>query len=75
MWRLVAKLMWAFNIYEPLDPKTGKVQHLDENAYSSSILVSPLPFKVRIVPRSEEVLRTVRREKAGALEFLSQFDG
>lgn len=74
LWRTVAKLMWAFDILEPLDPATGKTIPIDENAFSSSILVAPLPFKVRIVPRSEKVLQSIRREKEGALDFLRQFD-
>jgi cytochrome P450 len=74
MWRIVAKLLWAFDILEPLG-SDGKVEHLDENAYNSCILVSPLPFKVRLVPRSKAVLEQVRRDKAEAEAFLSQFDG
>lgn len=74
MWRITAKLLWAFNIYEPTDPVTGEILPLDENAYNSCILVSPLPFKVRVVPRSEAVLKSVKREKAEALKFLSQFN-
>ncbi|KAJ5910349.1 hypothetical protein N7504_004992 [Penicillium tannophilum] len=74
MWRITAKLLWAFSILEPVNPKTGKVQPLDENAYNSCILVSPLPFKVRVVPRSDKHLATVKQEKAEALQFLSQWD-
>ncbi|KAL1896114.1 hypothetical protein Sste5346_004854 [Sporothrix stenoceras] len=73
MWRITAKLLWAFNLKEPLDPVTGKVVPLDENAYNSCILVSPLPFKLRVEPRSEAVLQTVKREKAEALAFMSQY--
>jgi len=74
MWRITAKLLWAFTILEPIDSKTGKVQPLDENAYNSCILVSPLPFKVRVVSRSDKHLATVKQEKAEALRFLSQWD-
>lgn len=74
MWRIVAKLMWAFNLHEPIDEDTGKTVPLDENAYTSCILVSPLPFKVLVEPRSQEVLQSVKRAKAEALDFLSQYD-
>jgi cytochrome P450 len=74
MWRITGKLLWAFNIYEPTDPATGKTMPLDENAYNWCILVSPLPFKVRVVPRSQHILQAVKRDKAEALEFLSQFE-
>ncbi|CAI4218720.1 unnamed protein product [Parascedosporium putredinis] len=74
MWRIAAKLLWAFEFAEPLDPATGKVQHLDPDAYTSSNLVCPLPFKVRIKPRSETHVEIIKKEVAGAMEFLSQYD-
>lgn len=74
MWRITAKLLWAFNVLEPVDPMTGAVIPLNENAYTSCILVSPLPFKVRVVPRSNAHLATVRRDKAEALKIMSQWE-
>jgi hypothetical protein len=68
MWRIAAKLIWAFKIYE--DPTAP----LDVDAYSSSILVSPLPFKVRVEPRSQKHMETVQRELVQALDFLKQYE-
>jgi hypothetical protein len=73
MWRIAAKLLWAFDISEPVDEK-GNVIPLDPDAYTSAILVRPQPFKVRVVPRSQAHLEAIERELAGAMEFMSQFE-
>lgn len=74
MWRTVAKLLWAFDIAEPLDPVTGELQPLDVNAFDSSILLCPKPYKVRMVPRSEKHVATIQSELAGSLSFLSKWN-
>lgn len=71
MWRIAAKLLWAYEFAEPIDPATGKVMPLDPDRYNPGILQAPLPFKVRITPRSEQHVATIRRELAGALDFLA----
>jgi cytochrome P450 len=68
MWRIAAKLIWAFDIGElPEKP-------LDVDAYTSSILVSPLPFQVSVKPRSEKHLACIKRELVEAQEFLKQYE-
>lgn len=74
MWRITAKLLWAFEFSEPLDPVTGRVQPLDPDAYTSANLVCPLPYNVRIKPRSKAHVEAIKRELAGAEEFLSQYN-
>jgi hypothetical protein len=74
MWRITAKLLWAFEFSEPIDPVTGKVQPLDENAYTSSNLVCPLPYRVSIKPRSDEHLAVIRRDLGAALDFLKPYE-
>jgi hypothetical protein len=74
MWRITAKLLWAFEFSEPIDPVTGKVQPIDPSAYTSANLVCPLPFKVNIKPRSDAHVTVIRRELDSAAEFLSQYD-
>jgi len=74
MWRITAKLLWAFDISEPVDPVTGKVIPLDVDAYNSAVLLCPLPFKVKVVPRSKEHLACVERELEAAQKFMSQWD-
>lgn len=73
MWRVASKLLWAFDISEPIDPKTGRKITLDANAYNPGITQAPLPFKARIVPRSEEHAAALRKELKSALEFLAPF--
>ncbi|CZR64449.1 related to O-methylsterigmatocystin oxidoreductase [Phialocephala subalpina] len=68
-----AGLLWAFDISEPTDIM-GNTLPLDPNGYTSAILVSPLPFKVKVIPRSKEHLVSIERELVGALEFLSQWE-
>ncbi|KAK7206979.1 putative cytochrome P450 oxidoreductase [Myxozyma melibiosi] len=70
MWRIAARILWGFNVEEPIDPETGKVVHLDTHRYNPGILQAPLPFKVRITPRSEQHAETMRKELDGALDFL-----
>lgn len=74
MWRITAKLLWAFEFSEPIDPVTGEVQPLDPNAYTSANLVCPLPYKVNIKPRSPAHIEVIKRELKGSMEFLSQYD-
>lgn len=74
MWRIAAKLLWAFEFAEPIDPKTGRVIPLDPNAYNPGILQAPLPFNVRITPRSQAHIEIIKKEKDSALAFLKQFD-
>ncbi|KAJ4361114.1 uncharacterized protein N0V89_001683 [Didymosphaeria variabile] len=74
MWRVAAKLLWAFEFAEPIDPVTGKVIPLDVNAYTSANLVRPMEFKVRVKPRSDKHLKVMEGELSGAIEFLKQFE-
>ncbi|OCK74678.1 putative cytochrome P450 oxidoreductase [Lepidopterella palustris CBS 459.81] len=73
-WRIAAKILWAFDILEPLDPVTGEIQPLDTNHYAPGLLMTPLPFKVRLVPRSPEHEATIKSELDAALEFLSPWE-
>ena len=73
-WRIVAKLLWAFEFSEPTDPKTGKTIPLDTEAYHIGLLHSPLPFNVNIKPRSEMHIEVIRREAKAALQSLAKWD-
>jgi hypothetical protein len=57
-----------------MDPLTGKEIPIDINAYKSGLAQSPLPFKVRIEPRSAAHAATIRREWNEAKEILSKYD-
>lgn len=73
MWRITSKLLWAFDISEPIDPATGETITLDPYAYNPGITQAPLPFKVRITPRSKEHAAALRTELQSSLEFLLPF--
>jgi len=47
---------------------------LDPYAYNPGILQAPLPFEVQIKPRSAEHVAKIKKELAGALDFLKQYD-
>jgi len=74
MWRITAKLLWAFEFAEPLDPVTGQVQPLDDEAYQYGILQSPLPFRIRVKVRSEAHAAVIKAELNGAMECLSRYN-
>ncbi|KAK6067266.1 cytochrome P450 2D18 [Seiridium cupressi] len=74
MWRITAKLLWAFEIAEPIDENTGETIHLDKEAFSSAILACPLPFKIHLTPRSEEHLAMVEKELGNAQSFMSMWE-
>ncbi|KAF2774012.1 putative cytochrome P450 oxidoreductase [Teratosphaeria nubilosa] len=74
MWRIAAKLLWAFEFAEPVDEVTGKTIPLDTHAYNAGILQAPLPFKVKITPRSKQHAATIEKELTGALDFLRPWE-
>jgi hypothetical protein len=74
MWRIAAKLLWAFEFEEPIDPKTGKAISIDENAYNRGILQAPLPFDVRVTPRSAGHVAAIKNEIVAAKAFLAPWE-
>lgn len=74
MWRIAAKLLWAFEFSEYVDPATGKRFPLDAEAYNPGILQAPLPFKIAIKPRSAEHVARIKQERDDALAFLRQYE-
>ena len=73
-WRLIARLLWAFNIEPAIDEKTGKEVELDTEAFTDGLVTRPLPFQVRFVPRSAKHVDVIRNENERAQEFLRQYD-
>lgn len=72
-WRIVAKLLWAFEIQEPKDAD-GKTIPLDINDYSNGLLHAPNPYKVIFKPRSQQHVDTVNRMYKSAIEDLKPFE-
>lgn len=69
-------MLWAFDFYEPLDPKTGQVIPLgtSDSDYEAGIVVKPRPFSVRVVPRSPEHAASIARDLADAENFLAPWE-
>ena len=73
MWRIIAKVLWGFNITKALD-EAGNPIPIDTDAYNQGILQGPLPFKAVITPRSEAHVATIRREYAEVAALLAKFE-
>ncbi|KAI9835777.1 MAG: hypothetical protein M1819_001956 [Sarea resinae] len=73
-WRSIAKILWGFKISKATDPVTGKEIPIDINGYKEGLAQAPLPYEVRIEPRSAAHAATVRREWAEAKESLAQYE-
>jgi hypothetical protein len=74
MWRIAAKLLWAFEFAEPVEAETGKTIPIDADAYNRGILQAPLHFKVKITPRSAQHIAAIKGEITGATAFLAPWD-
>jgi hypothetical protein len=74
MWRIMAKILWAFTITKETDPTTGQPIEIDTDAYNPGILQAPLPFKAKIVPRSQAHVETIRREWRESRDVLAKFE-
>ncbi|OCL14884.1 cytochrome P450 [Glonium stellatum] len=73
-WRMLSKILWAFQINEPTDPITGKTIPIDPEAYETGLLHAPLPFKASIKPRSSAHIDTIRREMAEARKVFVKWE-
>ncbi|KAK5230209.1 hypothetical protein LTR47_001310 [Exophiala xenobiotica] len=62
------ELLWAFEFEELPD------RPIDVNAYTSSNLVRPLEYEVKVTPRSKQHEKVIKTELTGALDFLGQYD-
>jgi hypothetical protein len=68
MWRTTAKLLWAFNFYEDAS------EPIDVEAYEGGLTREPAPFTLKIVPRVEERMATIKRELLEAQTLLSSYE-
>ncbi|KAH3956449.1 hypothetical protein HBH98_051550 [Parastagonospora nodorum] len=69
----VCRLIWAYKI-EPAVDEDGNEVPVDIFAYTNGSNWRPEPFKVKFMPRSEAIKRTIEREGKQALENLSKYD-
>ena len=74
MWRVTAKILWAYNIEPAVDPSTGEKITLDPEDYHEGISHTPRPYKVHFRPRSEAHGDTIKQEAEFARKTLAAFD-
>lgn len=73
MWRIAAKLLWAFEFSQEIDPETKQPIPIDTHAYTPGVAQFPHPFKVQIKPRSESHVRTIIAEKQNSAALLELY--
>jgi hypothetical protein len=66
-------MLRAFSIEQAVD-RYGKVIELDPDAYEVGMTAEPLPFKVRIVPRTAKHADVVRKAASDAQEYLRMWE-
>jgi hypothetical protein len=64
----IARLLWAFNFERVVEG--GKEVVPDPTALSQGFLVQPLPFPVKLVPRSQKHAEVLRKEWQTCEELL-----
>ncbi|KAF7556454.1 hypothetical protein G7Z17_g1446 [Cylindrodendrum hubeiense] len=74
MFIIAVNFLWAFNIRPGLDDK-GREVFPDPKAYGVSQVSSPLPFRVRLEPRSEAIKDMLTEDAAAATLGLQAYDG
>lgn len=75
VWITVARLLWAFDMRKKRDPNTGVEVPVDIFAFTNGLNMRPQQFLCDIVPRSDDIRRTVEREGLDALMELKPLDG
>jgi hypothetical protein len=73
-WRIVARILWAFNIEPAIDERTGKPVELDLDAYIDGLIMQPAPYKVRITPRSEKHVEVIRQDYENVKDYLKKWE-
>lgn len=71
---MVAKVLWAFDIQIPIDPKTGECFKLDPDNYNEGFLHGPAPFEAIFAPRSQKHMDVIKAELPGAKSFLKPYE-
>ncbi|KAM7193238.1 putative cytochrome P450 E-class, group I [Rhypophila sp. PSN 637] len=74
-WVTVARLLWGFEFKKAVDEKTGKEIDVDIFAFTNGLNMRPVPFRCRILPRSDEIREAMLREGEQALRDLKVHEG
>jgi cytochrome P450 len=73
LWRMIAQILWAFEIKQPIDEHGNQVD-LDETAYTDGMVLSLKPFMVRLTPRSAKHAEIVMKAAEESKDFLRQWE-
>lgn len=73
MWRIAAKLLWAFDFSQEIDSVTKQPIPINTHAYTPGVAMFPMPFKVQIKPRSEAHVRTIDAERKASIDVLDLY--
>ncbi|OAG03879.1 cytochrome P450 oxidoreductase-like protein [Paraphaeosphaeria sporulosa] len=73
LWRLTARLLWAYSIKPELDEKGNELE-IDTDAYDDGLLCCPKPFNVRFVPRSEKHVEVIKKDFEAVEDYLKTWE-
>lgn len=73
-WRMIANLLWAYDIEPAIDEHSGKAVDLDLEAYEDGLMNLPKPFKVAFKPRSDQHAKINREVYRSKQEFLRSWE-
>lgn len=72
-WRITARLLWAFEIHQAVDPETGNSIVIDVENYQEGLNHCPKPFQAIFKPRSQAYIDTISREAEMSMETLQPY--
>jgi hypothetical protein len=74
MWRMLAKLIWAYDILPAVDPQTGEPAVLDVDDCFDGVLRFPKPFKVQFKARNAKRESIIRQSFKEAEQFIARWE-
>ncbi|KAF1962487.1 cytochrome P450 [Byssothecium circinans] len=72
-WMIMARVLWGFIISPAVDGSGNEIE-LDIDAYTTGLSYEPLPFKLMIVPRSEEHAELIWKEFKDVDAYLREWE-
>ena len=73
-WRMLAALLWAFNIEHAVDEKSGQKIEIDPEAFEDKLITGPKPFRVKFTPRSQLHVNVIKRELGEVSGLLERWE-
>ncbi|KAJ7040944.1 cytochrome P450 [Mycena alexandri] len=69
----IMNFIWAFDFNKPLGPDGSPID-VDTMAYIPGLTIKPLPFRCRIIPRTDGKAEIIEREFLEATETFTKFE-